>query len=112
MTLTRRLRVRGQGSAEVAAYGIADAEHQVEKELSAAWPGAAVVVVEIERPAAERRLVEEFVVRYTVAGEMQGEGDSVAEAHRDALRRLRATFAGTRHHRIAWDPPPESPPRG
>ena len=96
--------LKGGGRVELAAYGIADAEHQVEKELLAAWPGARVDVLEVSRAGAQGRIVEEFAVRYRVRGTVRADGETPAEARRAALRHLRERLAGTRHARIAWDP--------
>ena len=96
--------MRGGGRVELAAYGIADAEHQVEKELGEIWPGARVEIVEVARTEPAPRIVEEFAVRYrlraTVPVDVEAEGD----ARRAALRLLHERFAGTRYARIAWDP--------
>ena len=43
--------VRGAGRVELAAYGLADAEHQVEKELRALWPDAVVELTTTLCPA-------------------------------------------------------------
>jgi hypothetical protein len=94
-------RLRGEGRVEVAAYGLADAEHRVEKELGALFPAARVEVTEVAR-AGEGRIVEELVVRYRVSLAAEGEGESAAEARRAALAPLRAAAAGTRFERIAW----------
>ena len=97
--------VKGGGRAELAAYGIADAEHQAEKELRAAWPGARVDVVEVARTGDAPRIVEEFAVRYRVSGTTTVEAESADEARRTALRALRERFDETRFSRVVWDPP-------
>src|SRR5690606_25145945 len=62
----RRVRLsvplRGTGRVEVAAYGVADAEHLVQTELERLWPGARVRVPEVRRTGEEPRIVEEFEV--------------------------------------------------
>ncbi len=93
----------GRGSAEVPAYGVADAEAQVEKEWGRAWPGARVSVLEVARRSHEPRIVEEFVVRYRVTGTVQVDAASDAGARRAALRRMRDATAETRFARVAWD---------
>ncbi|HEX9935907.1 MAG TPA: hypothetical protein VGB15_02245 [Longimicrobium sp.] len=99
--------VKGGGRAELAAYGIADAEHQAEKELRAAWPGARVDVVEVARSSPGERIVEEFAIRYRVSGVVVVEdAESADEARRVALRQLRDRFDGTRFRRVVWDPAP------
>ena len=94
--------VKGGGRVELAAYGLADAEHQVEKELRAAWPDARVDVLDVSRVGGGR-IVEEFAVRYRVHATVTVSASTTAEARRAALRVLRDRFAGTRHARIAWD---------
>lgn len=96
--------LKGSGRVELAAYGVADAEHQVEKEVRAAWPEARVEVLEVSRAGAQGRIVEEFAVRYQVRGTVSVEVEDAKEARRTALREVRGRLAGTRHARIAWDP--------
>jgi hypothetical protein len=96
--------LKGSGRVELAAYGVADAEHQVEKEVRAAWPQARVEVLEVSRAGAQGRIVEEFAVAYRVRGTVTVEVDDAKEARRTALREVRGRLAGTRHARIAWDP--------
>jgi len=96
------VRAQGRGRAELPAYGLADAEHQVEKEVLRAWPEARVEVTDIARAEAAGRIVEEFVVAYRVDAVVKVEADSPEEARREATRRLRAAFEGTRHRRIQW----------
>lgn len=98
-----RVAVRGAGRVELAGYGMADAEHRVEKELAALWPAAAVEVLEVAR-AGDGRIVEEFGVRYRLAGAEEVEAESAAAARRAVLRGLRARFDGTRFARVAWEP--------
>lgn len=97
----RTVRARGRGRVEVPAYGVADAEHQVEKEILRAWPDARVEVLEIGRAGASR-IVEEFAVAYRVEAVVRVEADAPDEARREALRRLRAAFEGTRHRHVEW----------
>ena len=96
--------LKGSGRVELAAYGVADAEHQVEKEVRAAWPEARVEVLEVSRAGARGRIVEEFAVSYRVRGTVTVEVEDAKEARRTALREVRGRLAGTRHARIAWDP--------
>jgi hypothetical protein len=100
----RDVALKGSGRVELAAYGVADAEHQVEKEVRAAWPEARVEVLEVSRAGAQGRIVEEFAVRYQVRGTVTVEVEDAKEARRTALREVRGRLAGTRHARIAWDP--------
>ncbi len=100
--MRRLVRAEGRGRATLPAYGLADAEHQAEKELLRAWPDARVEVTEVLRAEAAGRIVEEFVVRYRLVATVPTEADTPDEARRDALRRLRAAFEGTRHRRVEW----------
>lgn len=93
--------VRGAGRVELAAYGLADAEHQVEKELRALWPDAAVDVLDVARGDERSRIVEEFRVRYRVRGTVPVEAETAEDARKSALRLLRERFAGSRFERIA-----------
>jgi hypothetical protein len=95
--------LRGTGRVELAAYGLADAEHQVEKELRALLPDAAVDVLDVARTDEQSRIVEEFRVRYRVRAAVPVEADSADDARKAALRRLRERFAGSRFERIAWE---------
>lgn len=96
------VRAEGHGRAELPAYGLADAEHQVEKEIVRALPAARVEVAEVQRAEAAGRIVEEFRVGYRVRVDMAVDADSADAARREALRRLRAALEGTRHRRIQW----------
>jgi hypothetical protein len=87
---------------ELPAYGVADAEHQVEKEIVRAWPDARVEVTEIGRAAGSGRIVEEFTVGYHVQGTLQVPASSAREARTLALRELRERFAPTRFSRMSW----------
>lgn len=95
--------VRGVGRVELAAYGLADAEHQVEKELHALWPEASVDVLDVARADDRSRIVEEFLVRYRMRGAVLVDADTSADARKSALRMLRERFAGSRFERVAWD---------
>lgn len=96
------VRVRGRGRTRVPAYGIADAEHLVVKELTRLWPGAAVRIEGISRPDAPR-IVEEFAVTYRVEGEVEVFAPRPEEAPQAAFRRLRGLLAGSRYHRTEWE---------
>ena len=97
-----RVRLRGRGKVEVAAYGIADAEHLVEKELRRLWPDARVTVARIDRSGAPR-IVEEFAVRYLLEGTLEVEADSAAEAPAVGFRRMREVVAQSRYRRAEWE---------
>jgi hypothetical protein len=95
--------VRGAGRVELAAYGLADAEHQVEKEVRALWPDASVDVLDVARADDRSRIVEEFRVRYRVRGTVPVDADTLVDARKSALRLLRDRFAGSRFERVAWE---------
>ena len=98
-----RVEVRGAGRVELAAFGLADAEHQVEKELADAWPGCRVEVLDVARTDDRARIVEEFALRYRVRGTLPVAAATRKEAQSAALRSLRERFADTRFSRVAWD---------
>jgi hypothetical protein len=101
--MRREVAVRGSARVELAAYGIADAEHQVERELRELWPEAAIELLELARTLPAPRIVEEFAVRYRIRGSVMVDADTEADARRAAFRALRERFAGSRHERIAWE---------
>jgi hypothetical protein len=102
--LEHAVAVRGAGRVELPAYGLADAEHQVEKELRALWPDAAAVdVTDVARMDEASRIVEEFRVRYRVRGVVPVTAETEAEAKKAALRMMRDRFIGSRFERITWE---------
>ena len=103
MTARREVAVRGEARVELAAYGLADAEAQVEKELRALLPGVRIVILEGARTHSEPRIVEEFAVRYRLRATVPVDAGTDEEARRAAFRHLRERFAGSRHERIAWE---------
>lgn len=103
--MRHRVALAGRGRAELAAYGMADAEHQVQKELAAIWAGARVDVLGVSRVGAH--IVEEFAVDYRVTGTLDVDADDAADARPAALRLLRERLSGTRHARMEWEPEKE-----
>jgi hypothetical protein len=102
--LRHAVAVRGSGRVELPAYGLADAEHQVEKELRALWPDAAAVdVTDVARMDEASRIVEEFRVRYRVRGTVPVTADTDEDARKAALRMMRDRFIGSRYERITWE---------
>ncbi len=99
----RSVTVHGTGRVVVPAYGLADAEHQVEKELEEAWPGCRAEVLDVARTDDRPRIVEEFMVRYRVRGTVTHPAATEQEAKTAALRSLRQRFTGTRFSGVAWD---------
>jgi hypothetical protein len=95
--------IRGSGRVELPAYGLADAEHQVEKELRALWPQALVDVTDVSRTDPAARIVEEFRVSYRVRGVVPAVADTEADARKAALRAMRDRFTGSRFERITWE---------
>jgi hypothetical protein len=87
----------------VAGYGLADAEHQVEKEIGRAWPGSRVAVEEVGRGTGPGSIVETFRVGFRVEGPVDAQGESPEELRRDAFRRARARLAGTRFRGVVWE---------
>ena len=97
-----RVAVKGAGRVELAAYGIADAEHQAEKEARDAWPGARVEITDAARVGARGKIVEEFAIAYRLHGSLDVDAETEDDAARAAFRSLRDRFSRTRH-RIAWE---------
>lgn len=94
----------GSGSVEIAAYGMADAEHLVEKEIAGLWPGVHVRILEVRRPAgAAERIAEEFTVEYRVSGALAVEAPDMNTARTEGFRQARARFAISRYRRIQWE---------
>lgn len=96
------VRIRGTGRVTVAAYGLADAEHLVEKELRRRWPEAGVRVTDVARPAGGARIVEEFEVAYHLEGALAVQAASRDEAPAAAFRRARQMLSGSRYARTEW----------
>ena len=96
------IRLRGTGTVEVAAHGVADAEHLVEKEMRALWPGARIVVTGVSR-AGEPRIVEEFSLSYRVEATLEAAGEDESAARRAAFRSARERLASSRYANTAWE---------
>ena len=99
--MTHRVRLTGIGRVELAAYGTADAEHQVEKELGRIWPDATVAILGIEREDTPR-IVENFRITYRVRLVRQVDAPLPATAGREAARAARSACAGGRYRDIEW----------
>jgi hypothetical protein len=100
----RAVAVKGTGRVSLAAYGIADAEHQVEKELRRLWPDARVDVLDVSRMDERARIVEEFTVRYRVRGSVEVEAETEEEVRRAGFRAVRERFASSRYAGIVLEP--------
>ena len=95
--------IRGTGSVELPAYGAADAEHRVEKEILRHLPHARVIVLSIARAGAAERIVEEFRVTYRIEVSMQVEAAEAGAPASAAFRAARAALEGTRYAGVAWE---------
>lgn len=87
----------------MAAYGLGDAEHLVEKEIARRWPGARVQVVDVGRPDDASRIVEELTVSFRLDATVEVEAESAQAAPATAFRQARGLLAGSRYHRTAWE---------
>lgn len=83
----------------VSAYGVADAEHLVEKELAHLWPEGIVRIEEISR-VGPSRIVEEFEIAYRLEGVVEVEEATEATGRAAAFRQLRRRLRGSRYERI------------
>ena len=93
----------GTGRADVAAYGIADAEMTLEKELSRAWPGATLRIPEVHRTEAVRRIVESFELLYHLTLEVEVDAPDAESARRAARAAARQALRETRFARVVWN---------
>lgn len=94
--------LRGRGCVQVAAYGMADAEHLVDKEIRRLWPEARVHVLEVGR-GADARIVDEFSVSFRVEGRLRVVAGASEEAPGMAYRHVRGLLAGSRYLRTEWE---------
>lgn len=97
------VRLRGTGRVEVAAYGLADAEHVVAKELARLWPDAHVLVPDIRRLDDRPRIVESFAVAYRITATVEVDAASRDEAPAAAYRHARGLLSGSRYERTVWE---------
>lgn len=95
--------LNGRGRVEVAAYGVADAEHLLERELGRLWPEARLRVTDIERVGEESRIAEEFRVSYRLECSVAVRAASPDAARREAFRRARERLAASRYWRTEWE---------
>jgi hypothetical protein len=100
-----RVPIRGRGRAQLPAYGLTDAEHRVEKEITQLWPEAVVQVLEVGRGGDDPRIVEEFTISYRIDGALDVDAPSPEEARRAAFREARRKLADSRYHRTEWESP-------
>ena len=97
------VRIRGRGRVEVAAHGLADAEHLAGKEMGRLWPEARVEVVEVARAPGTARIVEEFSLTYRVEATLEIDAASEPEARRAAFRAAREHLAPSRYRHTSWE---------
>lgn len=99
----------GSGRVAVIAYGLADAEHRVQKELARLWPEARVEITEVLRPEGGQRIAEEFHVGYRLGATLRVHAATAEAAGREALRQARQRLGGSRYARtelrVARDTP-------
>lgn len=95
-------RVSGEGTAEIPAYGSADAEARLEKELSRALPSAVLRILTLRRVDPDPRIVEAFAVDYRLTADVWVEEEDLESARRAAFVAARRALEGTRFARIAW----------
>lgn len=103
MDSTFEVTLHGTGSVEIAAYGIADAEATVEKEIRALLRDAVIRVHEVRRSMPHPRIVETFDVRYSIRHAMSVEAHDEDAARRAAFRAGRAALAGGRFEKTIWE---------
>lgn len=96
------MRVHGRGSVEIPGYGVADAEHRMEKELSSLLPGAIVHVQQIRRTDPQPRIVEAYLIDYGVVVELEVEPNEEGKTDRAAYAAARERVRGSRFERMEW----------
>jgi hypothetical protein len=97
------VRIRGKGRVQVAAHGMGDAEHLLEKELRSLWPEARLVVTEVARPPGAERIVEEFSVSYRLEAAVEADAEDEEQARRSAFRAARDRLAASRYRHTSWE---------
>jgi hypothetical protein len=95
--------VRGTGRLEIAAAGIADAEHQLARIVERFCPGCRLTVLEIRRALGESRIAEHFRLYYRLEMGFSIESISPVEARRTAFRHARARAEDTELKMVEWE---------
>jgi hypothetical protein len=95
--------VEGRGTVVLPAFGLADAEHRVEKEIQKRLPGSTVSIHTVERPAGSSRIVEEFSVTYSLRVRLPVNAMDSDAALPAAFRAVRDALIGTRYERTRWE---------
>lgn len=99
------VRVSGRGAVELPGYGVADAEHRLEKELAAALPTATLRIEEIRRRDPAPRIVEEYEIRFRLTATFEVEETDEEKRVRAAFAAGREALRGTRFEKVAWEKP-------
>lgn len=97
------IRIRGTGRVEVAAHGMADAEHLLEREIRALWPEARLVVTDVSRAPGVERIVEDLTLSYRLEATVEAEGEEPRAARRAAFRIARERLGASRYRRTTWE---------
>ncbi len=95
--------IEGRGNVVLPAFGLADAEHRVEKEIVKRLPEARVSIHSVERPPGSSRIVEEFSVTYSLRLRFPVDVADDDEAVPTAFRAVRDVLIGTRYERTRWE---------
>ncbi len=98
--MSRSVRIVGTGEVEIAAYGLNDAEHRVEKEILGLWPETAVSITAVRRAEGPPRIVDEFAVSYRIEATLDTALEDSEEAMREAFRLARGHFEGTPYRHL------------
>ena len=88
---------------ELPAYGIADAEHVLEKEIARLWPDARLQILGTARVGEPGRIVEEFSLSYLLEAVVEVEGETRKEAESAAFRAARARLEESRYRLTRWE---------
>jgi hypothetical protein len=95
--------IEGRGTTVLPAFGLADAEHRVEKEIRNRLPDSMVSIHSVERPPDSSRIVEEFSVTYSLRLRLPVDAMDDDAAVPAAFRTVRDALTGTRYERTRWD---------
>ncbi len=93
----------GSGVASIEAFGSADAEARLEKEVARALPGASLLIRALRRTEETPRIVEGFDAEYLLRVRIDMEGNDEEGARRAAFASARQALSGTRFARVAWE---------
>lgn len=96
------VRVHGRGAVEIPGYGLADAEHRLEKELKSLLPGGTVQVQQIRRTDPEPRIVESYLISFSVVTDLEVEPSDEGKVERAAYAAARERVRSSRFERVEW----------